>query len=83
MDMITDTMMIMDTDTITRYLINGWTEFTPSTNTQISYVSFSPGSCGVYLPNDPAVGPDPFNPVGEAGDGVMNIAVVIKIETLM
>lgn len=46
--------------------VSGWTVFTPSTDSTIVYVSSSgnDSTCVGYLPNNPLIGPDPFNPVG-------------------
>lgn len=45
---------------------NGWTIFTPSSDSRIMYVSSSgnDGAGQVYNSNDSAVGADPFNPAG-------------------
>ena len=47
----------------------GWTEFTPSVDTRIIYVSSSEGVSSPndlsYSPGHPDIGPDPFNPVGD------------------
>jgi len=45
---------------------DGWTVFTPSSDSRIVYVSSSgnDGTAQYYLPSDPAIGSDPYNPVG-------------------
>ena len=49
--------------------VEGWTEFTASPDTHIIYVSSSTGVDSnleyYYLPSDPEIGDDPFNPVGD------------------
>ena len=44
----------------------GWTIFTPSPDSRILYISNdgNDGSGQYYLPSDPEIGLDPFNPVG-------------------
>ncbi|MBP6186106.1 MAG: T9SS type A sorting domain-containing protein [Saprospiraceae bacterium] len=48
-------------------LVNGWTPFLPSADTRIIYVSDSDGddfTAHFYMPDDVAVGSDPFLPTG-------------------
>ena len=44
----------------------GWTQFTPSTDTVIVYIApdGDDGTCTGYLASDEEIGPDPFDPVG-------------------
>lgn len=48
-------------------IVNGWTQFTPSPDTRLIYVSDSDGNDGTatfYNPNDVEIGTDPFQPTG-------------------
>jgi len=46
--------------------VNGWTIFTASNDTRLIYVSSSgdDSTAQYYLPSDPEIGSDPFNPTG-------------------
>lgn len=45
---------------------NGWTVFSPSSDSRIVYVAASGNNdtCKYYLPTDPEIGSDPLNPTG-------------------
>lgn len=48
-------------------VVNGWSQFTPSSDSRLIYVSDISGNdatAQTYLPSSPAIGADPFNPSG-------------------